>query len=70
MQRFGDMIASPDYQEVNHGYRVGSLWDPAILCLSEESVCVEGLWEKVEKADRKEGEAAMGLEELGIRSKL
>jgi hypothetical protein len=32
---FADMLASADYQEVNHRYRVGSLRDTLILCTSE-----------------------------------
>jgi hypothetical protein len=32
---FADMLASEDYQEVNHRYRVGSLRDTLILCTSE-----------------------------------
>ncbi len=68
IQHFGDMIASADYQEVNHRFRVGSLRDTAILCLSEG--CVEGLWEKEGIKDGMEGEGAMGLEEGGVRSKL
>ncbi|MCJ1303512.1 hypothetical protein MMC08_006322 [Hypocenomyce scalaris] len=34
---FADMLASEDYQEVNHKYRVGSLRDTCILCTSELS---------------------------------
>ncbi|TKA70160.1 hypothetical protein B0A49_05949 [Cryomyces minteri] len=32
---FADMAASEDYQAVNHKYRVGSLRDTCILCMSE-----------------------------------
>ncbi|TAQ90593.1 hypothetical protein B7494_g1084 [Chlorociboria aeruginascens] len=32
---FADMLASEDYQEVNHKYRVGSLKDTFILCTTE-----------------------------------
>jgi hypothetical protein len=32
---FADMLASEDYQAVNHKYRVGSLRDTFILCTTE-----------------------------------
>lgn len=35
LKHFADMIASEDYQEVNHQFRVGSLKDTLILCTSE-----------------------------------
>ncbi len=35
---FADMLASQDYQEVNHKYRVGSLKDTFILCTSELAI--------------------------------
>ncbi|EEA22193.1 hypothetical protein TMatcc_008373 [Talaromyces marneffei ATCC 18224] len=31
---FGDMLSSPDYKEISHKYRDGSLVDNPILCLS------------------------------------
>lgn len=76
IQHFGDMIASADYQEVNQRYRVGSLKDTAILCLSEGAV--EGMWEKEGRYVGSEGggggggggEGAMGMEDRGVRSKL
>lgn len=43
---FGDMVASRDYQDVNQRYRVGSLRDTGILCLSELGVEGQRLWEK------------------------
>jgi hypothetical protein len=41
------MLASEDYQEVNHRYRVGSLRDTLILCTSELALDEEkeGPWE-------------------------
>jgi hypothetical protein len=44
---FADMLASEDYQEVNHRYRVGSLRDTLILCTSELALeeWKKGLWE-------------------------
>ncbi len=68
IQHFGDMVASADYQEVNHRFRVGSLRDTAILCLSEG--CVEGLWEKEGTEDKRGGEGVMGQEGRGVTSKL
>lgn len=42
---FADMLASKDYQEVNHKYRVGSLKDTFILCTTEVGMDVGwGLW--------------------------
>jgi len=41
---FADMLASEDYQEVNHRYRVGSLRDTLILCTSELALG-KVLWE-------------------------
>lgn len=38
IMHFADMLASEDYQEVNHRYRVGSLRDTFILCTSELAV--------------------------------
>lgn len=35
IRHFADMIASEDYQEVNHKHRVGSLKDTCILMTSE-----------------------------------
>ncbi|KAK8151321.1 hypothetical protein IWX90DRAFT_446604 [Phyllosticta citrichinensis] len=35
IEHFADMLASEDYQEVNHQHRVGSLKDTFILCTSE-----------------------------------
>ncbi|KAK7521107.1 uncharacterized protein IWZ02DRAFT_378303 [Phyllosticta citriasiana] len=35
IEHFADMLASEDYQEVNHRHRVGSLKDTFILCTSE-----------------------------------
>jgi hypothetical protein len=35
---FADMIASEDYQAINHKYRVGSLKDTFILCTSELAI--------------------------------
>jgi hypothetical protein len=35
---FADMLASQDYQEANHKYRVGSLKDTFILCTSELAI--------------------------------
>ncbi|CAD6449053.1 e50c3034-8dd5-4921-a55a-3aaf44e20837 [Sclerotinia trifoliorum] len=35
IEHFADMLASEDYQEVNHKYRVGSLKDTFILCTTE-----------------------------------
>ncbi|KAI9640491.1 hypothetical protein NHQ30_011237 [Ciborinia camelliae] len=35
IEHFADMLASEDYQEVNHKYRVGSLRDTFILCTTE-----------------------------------
>ncbi|PQE06822.1 hypothetical protein CJF32_00010412 [Rutstroemia sp. NJR-2017a WRK4] len=35
IDHFADMLASEDYQEVNHKYRVGSLRDTCILCTTE-----------------------------------
>jgi hypothetical protein len=35
IHHFADMLASEDYQAVNHKYRVGSLKDTFILCTSE-----------------------------------
>lgn len=43
---FADMLASEDYQEVNHNYRVGSLKDTFILCTSELGLDGGGLWTK------------------------
>ena len=44
---FADMLASDDYQEVNHKYRVGSLRDTFILCTTEIGMDVgSGLWRK------------------------
>jgi hypothetical protein len=44
---FADMLASEDYQEVNHRHRVGSLRDTLILCTSELALeeGKKGLWE-------------------------
>jgi hypothetical protein len=45
---FADMLASEDYQEVNHRHRIGSLRDTLILCTSElalEDGKGKGLWE-------------------------
>jgi uncharacterized protein (DUF1330 family) len=44
VEHFCDMLASEDYQEVNHKYRVGSLRDTAILCTSEIGMEMDGLW--------------------------
>lgn len=47
---FADMLASEDYQEANHKYRVGSLKDTFILCTSElavEQMGQPGLWSKL-----------------------
>ncbi|KAF7894286.1 hypothetical protein EAF00_007800 [Botryotinia globosa] len=35
IEHFADMLASEDYQEVNHRHRVGSLKDTFILCTTE-----------------------------------
>ncbi|KAK8225504.1 hypothetical protein HDK77DRAFT_465207 [Phyllosticta capitalensis] len=35
IEHFGDMLASEDYQEVNHRHRIRSLKDTFILCTSE-----------------------------------
>jgi hypothetical protein len=44
---FADMLASEDYQEVNHKYRVGSLKDTFILCTTEIGMeAGPGLWRK------------------------
>lgn len=44
---FADMLASEDYQEVNHKHRVGSLKDTFILCTTELGLDVGwGLWRK------------------------
>jgi hypothetical protein len=43
---FADMLASEDYQEVNHKYRVGSLKDTFILCTTELGLQSGGLWTK------------------------
>lgn len=44
---FADMLASEDYQEVNHKYRVGSLKDTFILCTTEIGMDVgQTLWRK------------------------
>lgn len=40
IQHFADMLASEDYQEVNHKYRVGSLKDTFILCTTELDLLV------------------------------
>jgi hypothetical protein len=68
IQHFGDMIASDDYQEVNHRYRVGSLMDTAILCLSEGAV--EGLWEKETRIGNGQEPRTRETEEKRVRSKL
>ncbi len=68
IQHFGDMIASADYQEVNQRYRVGSLRDTAILCLSEGAV--EGMWERKRAGGGGKGEGPMGMEDRGAKSKL
>lgn len=47
---FADMLASEDYQQVNHKYRVGSLRDTFILCTSElaiEDLGKPKLWSKL-----------------------
>jgi hypothetical protein len=47
---FADMLASEDYQEVNHRHRVGSLKDTFILCTSElavEELAAKGRKEKL-----------------------
>lgn len=47
IDHFADMLASEDYQEVNHRYRVGSLKDTFILCTTELDMDVGwGLWRK------------------------
>lgn len=47
IDHFADMLASEDYQEVNHKYRVGSLRDTFILCTTELGMDVGwGLWRK------------------------
>ena len=48
VKHFADMLASEDYQEANHKYRVGSLRDTCILCTSELAVEQDqgGLWRK------------------------
>lgn len=44
---FADMLASEDYQAVNHQYRIGSLRDTFILCTTEVGMEVgPGLWRK------------------------
>lgn len=43
---FADMLASDDYQEANHKYRVGSLKDTFILCTTELGLDSEGLGSK------------------------
>lgn len=44
---FADMLASEEYQEVNHKYRVGSLKDTFILCTTEIGMGQGwGLWRK------------------------
>ncbi|ESZ93382.1 hypothetical protein SBOR_6229 [Sclerotinia borealis F-4128] len=45
IEHFADMLASEDYQEVNHKYRVGSLKDTFILCTTELDLPV---WDKGE----------------------
>jgi len=46
IHHFADMLASEDYQEVNHKYRVGSLKDTFILCTTELGLGTTGLWNK------------------------
>jgi len=41
---FADMLASEDYQVVNHKYRAGSLKDTFILCTTEVELHNWGLW--------------------------
>jgi hypothetical protein len=43
---FADMLASDDYQTVNHKYRAGSLRDTFILCTTELGLDNSGLLEK------------------------
>jgi len=38
IMHFADMLASEDYQEVNHRHRIGSLRDTCILCTSELAI--------------------------------
>jgi len=47
IHHFADMLASEDYQAVNHKYRVGSLKDTFILCTTELGLENEGLWTSV-----------------------
>ncbi|TGO63048.1 hypothetical protein BOTNAR_0105g00080 [Botryotinia narcissicola] len=42
IEHFADMLASEDYQEVNHRHRVGSLKDTFILCTTELDMPVWG----------------------------
>jgi hypothetical protein len=43
IEHFADMLASEDYQAVNHKYRVPSLKDTFILCTSEIGLGVDGV---------------------------
>lgn len=49
INHFADMLASEDYQAVNHKHRVGSLKDTFILCTTELGLeeHATGLWTKV-----------------------
>jgi hypothetical protein len=49
INHFADMLASEDYQAVNHKHRVGSLKDTFILCTTELGMeeYATGLWTKV-----------------------
>jgi len=46
IEHFADMLASEDYQAVNHKYRAGSLKDTFILCTTELGLDQTGLWTK------------------------
>ena len=46
---FADMLASEDYQEVNHQYRIPGLKDTCILCTSEIALEEMGIGERAAK---------------------
>lgn len=46
---FADMLASDDYQEVNHQYRIPSLKDTCILCTSEIALDEMGIGQRATK---------------------
>ena len=46
IMHFADMLASEDYQEVNHRHRIRSLRDTCILCTSELAVEGDGMGDR------------------------